>query len=353
MTTWQGDGVWTDSTETVVVQIKINPFGISAVKNGQEFFFTKDEFRALEISETGVVKIEAARAGIKTLIAIDSIDAAQTMKANRFDVKPKPILTLSGWILVVSAGLLTVLMMFFTIGADWLSGSLARLIPVSAEAQIGQTFFEQTLSHSPINRDSATVAVLDKCARTVEGFSNGRAYSFRVVIVEDSIKNAFALPGGYIVVYRGILDMMDNQDELFGLLSHESGHVYLQHGFKRIIRSALIGISVAVIFGDVGGISAILLDNSQSLLNLAHDRGEESAADNFGFEVLTKKGADTFGIVTLFEKLDNADGDAQLLSFLSTHPETRARVTELRKKQPRHSSKKFLSDAEWRQLKQK
>lgn len=353
MTTWQGNGIWTDSIETVEVQIIINPFGVSVVKKEQEFFFTKDEFRVTECSEIGVLTFEVERASIKALITINNIDAAQAVKANRFDGIRKPIFSLSTWILLFSAGLLAVVVTFFAIGADWLSGALAQTIPVSTEAEIGKSFFEQTLSNSPATRDSATVAVLKKCAQIVEGFSNGRAYAFRVVIVEDSIKNAFALPGGYIVIYRGILELMENQDEFFGLLGHESGHVYLQHGFKRIIRSALIGLTVAVVFGDVGGISAILIDNSQALLNLAHDRAEESAADNFGFEALEKKGADTFGIVTLFEKLDNANGDKQMLPFLSTHPETGARITELKKKRPRRSSKKFLSESEWQTLKKR
>lgn len=353
MKTWQGEALWKQNGETTVVSVSINPYGLSVLKEGKEYFFTKDEFRVSEASESGFVKLEVERASLRAVIEIESAEALQTIKEDRFDKNRKPLLSVSSWIIVALVGVAMVVVLFFTAGANALSGEIAKLIPVETEAEFGKAFFQQSVSQAKINDDSATVAVLKKCATIVERFSNGRAYKFRIVIVEDSVKNAFALPGGYIVVYRGILDLMDNQDEFFGLLGHESGHVYLQHGFKRIIRGSLVALTFAMIFGDAGGVSAILLENGKTLLNLAYDRNEESAADEFGFDALTRAGADTYGIVSLFEKLDRASGDLQMPAFLSTHPEPKARVKELMKKSPKKSGKRFLTEEEWRALKRK
>ncbi len=353
MDTWQGEGIWSGQNDTCVVQIVINPYGLSVLKDGREFFFTKDEFRVREASESGYVKLEVERASLKAYITIQSLDAWQTIRKDRFDKNRKPLLPVSSWIVVALIGLVMVVILFLTTGADALSGVIARLIDVETETEFGKVVFQQTTAQVRLNKDSATVAVLKKCATIVETFSNGRPYKFHIVIVEDSIKNAFALPGGYIVVYRGILDLIDSQDEFFGLLGHESGHVYLQHGFKRIIRSSLVALTFAMLFGDTGGISAILLDNSRALLNLAYDRDEETAADVFGFEALTKAGASTIGMVSLFEKLDQLDDKLKLPEFLSTHPDTKARIAELKKKSPKQTSKKFLTEEEWQALKSK
>ncbi|MFN3344649.1 MAG: M48 family metallopeptidase [Chloroherpetonaceae bacterium] len=351
MNTWQGEGTWSDATESCAVQLIINPYGVSVLKNGKEFFFTKDEFRVVEASESGYVKLEVERASLKAFITIESLEAWQTIRADKFDKNRKPLLSVSSWIIVGLVGAVLVVILFFTVGADALSGAIAKLIPVETEAEFGKAVFQQVTSQAKMNKDSACVAVLKKCAIIVESFSNGRPYKFQIVIVEDSIKNAFALPGGYIVVYRGILDLMEHQDEFFGLLGHESGHVYLQHGFKRIIRSSLVALTFAMLFGDAGGLTAILLDNSRALLNLAYDRGEETAADNFGFNALASAGASTYGMISLFEKLNESHGEAKLPAFLSTHPDTKERIQALKKKSPKKASKKFLSEEEWQCLK--
>lgn len=351
MNTWQGEGMWLEQNETCAVKLTINPYGVSVVKEGKEFFFTKDEFRVIEVSESGTVKLEVERASLKATIVIESREAWRTIQADKFDKNRKPLLSVASWIIVALIGAVAVVMIFFTVGADSLSGVIARLIPTEAEAEFGKAVFQQTISQASLNKDSATVAVLKKCATVVESFSNGKPYKFHIVIIEDSIKNAFALPGGYIVVYRGILNLMDNQDEFFGLLGHESGHVYLQHGFKRIIRSSLVALTFAMLFGDAGGFTAILLENSKTLLNLAYDRSEETAADTFGFDALARAGVSTIGIVSLFEKLDQSHGEAKLLAFLSTHPETKARIQELKRRLPKTSNKKFLSQEEWQILK--
>jgi predicted Zn-dependent protease len=351
MNIWQGEGKWEESGQTFIVKLTINPYGLSALKNGQEFFFTKDEFRILEASESGCVKLEVERASLKAHLTIESVEAWQTIQEYKFTKNRKPLLSISSWIVVALIGAMAVVILFFTVGAQSLSGAIARLIPVETEAAFGKAVFQQTLSQAPVNDDSACVAVLKTCASVVESFSNGKPYQFHIVIVKDSIKNAFALPGGYIVVYRGILDLMETQDEFFGLLGHESGHVYLQHGFKRIVRSSLVALTFAMLFGDAGGLSAILLDHSRALLNLAYDRNEETAADDFGFEALSGAGAGTYGMVTLFEKLNQSHNESTLPVFLSTHPEAKARVVELKKKSPKASGKKFLSEEAWRILK--
>ncbi|WP_446914219.1 M48 family metalloprotease, partial [Klebsiella pneumoniae] len=82
--------------------------------------------------------------------------------------------------------------------------------------------------------------------------------------------NAFAVPGGFIVVHDAILDEMEHHEELAGLLGHEIGHVQLRHSTKAIARSLSYYMLLSLLFGDVSGIAAVIVDNASTLNNLEY-----------------------------------------------------------------------------------
>jgi predicted Zn-dependent protease len=148
-----------------------------------------------------------------------------------------------------------------------------------------------------------------------------------------------------------MMDKLENESELFGLLGHEVGHVALRHGVRRIIRSAVLGIITSILVGDAGGVTSVLLENGNMLVSLSYDRQEELDADMFGLKAVERTDVDAQGIVTLFEKLQKAEGSSEWLTFLSTHPDTEERLRVLRAKLPKQlHTRKRLTDEEWKIL---
>jgi predicted Zn-dependent protease len=153
-----------------------------------------------------------------------------------------------------------------------------------------------------------------------------RTYPIRVTLVKSDIVNAYALPGGNIVVYSGILKKIKTPEELAALLSHESTHVNERHSLKSLLRSAANGLIVSILLSDASGITGTLVSNAQTLNGLSYSRSLEKEADQKGMELLLANGVDLEGMRDLMRTLE-AEGDVPgSISFLSSHPLTKERI---------------------------
>ena len=162
-------------------------------------------------------------------------------------------------------------------------------------------------------------------------------YQFQIVDTEEP--NAFALPGGYVYVSRGLLVLVNSEDELAGVIGHEIGHVAARHGVQRLTRAAPIGLVTGITSASVGIVSPFLagaVSGTGSLLNSAilspYSRGQENDADSIGQELAAKSGWNPEGITLFLNTLDremerNGNKDKGI-AFLSTHPSTPERVSK-------------------------
>ena len=154
-------------------------------------------------------------------------------------------------------------------------------------------------------------------------------------VVDQPAINAFALPGGYIYITRGILPFLDNEAELAGVLGHEIGHVTARHSAQQYTRAvggtvglAALGIFVpgARPFGDIAG-------QGLAVLFLKYGRDDELQADGLGARYAVRQNwdpADVPGMLSTLGRLAEADGSSKgVPNFLSTHPEPLARVKEI------------------------
>lgn len=174
------------------------------------------------------------------------------------------------------------------------------------------------------------------------GLSNARG-DFTVTLLNSSVDNAFAIPGGYVYVTRQLAALMNNEAELAGVLGHEVGHVAARHAAKR--QSAATKNTIIGVLGTV--LSGVLLGNSQAgqvlqkgfmqgsqLLTLKYSRGQEIESDNLGISYLNKAGYDPRAMSTVLQSLANQNAlDARLLGanntvpeWASTHPDPASRV---------------------------
>jgi TonB family protein len=240
----------------------------------------------------------------------------------------------------------------FSIGLKFLVQQSVVLISPELERKLGEEIFDAFIKDQNINQHEPTLQILNKCNHMGEYFNAANMVEIEIVIVEnDSIKNAFALPGGYIIIYRGILNMLDNENELMALIAHEVGHIHLRHGLRRIIRQAYTRFIIASFFGNSQDISKILVDNSSTLLNLAYDRDEEEAADVFALNALKRMDLNTEGLLTLFQKLQEVESEQKIPTFLSTHPATASRIKFIQQQIEEDANyNSVLTEEEWEGL---
>ena len=159
--------------------------------------------------------------------------------------------------------------------------------------------------------------------------------NYHVLIVDSNVVNALALPGGTILVFRGLIDEMDSTEQLSAVLAHEMSHVTLRHHLTQIARSVGIVAAVNIVIGDVGGIVAI---GSEVLQNAAlnnYSQVQETEADLEGARMMHEAGINPQAMIQMLGNLPDAHLHGAL-SWLSTHPNSDERIK---------SVQQFLDDA--------
>lgn len=162
--------------------------------------------------------------------------------------------------------------------------------------------------------------------------------TWEVVVFDDPQVNAFALPGGKIGVYTGLLNVAQNQHQLAAVIGHEIGHVIAEHGNERMSNSALIGIGMEVtnrvmqenqVAGNNMIMAAIGL-GVQVGVQLPFSRTHETEADLIGLELMARAGFNPSESITLWQNMEKASGGKRQPELLSTHPLPTTRINALR-----------------------
>ena len=136
--------------------------------------------------------------------------------------------------------------------------------------------------------------------------------------------NAFALPGGTVVMTDAMVRAFNNPDLVAGVLAHEIGHVVEEHGLRQIYQSLGVYVLVALIAGDTGPILEDVLLEGGVLLSLSYSRAHEREADEFGIRLADEAGFNPAGLLAFFEHLPDAREDES--NYLSTHPASGERI---------------------------
>jgi predicted Zn-dependent protease len=212
---------------------------------------------------------------------------------------------------------------------------------------MGIQAFQQILGEAQLGADASQNALVEKVGRRIAAVTDKRmadagrepyAWEFKVIDEPETV-NAFALPGGKVAFYTGILPITKTEVGLAVVMGHEIGHVYGEHGRHRVSNNAVAqfglgAVEVALASGDVSSgtskytIAALGL-GYQLGVQLPFSRGDESAADHIGLILMAEAGYDPREAVAFWQRMAAASGGGQPAEFLSTHPSHDTRIEDL------------------------
>lgn len=226
---------------------------------------------------------------------------------------------------------------------DWVSAQIAKKIPAEWEQTLGESVIEQYADDGTLLEEDKALALLNPLVQPLLDQIADSRYQYNFYIALDETTNAFALPGGYVVIHTELISSADSAEELLGVLAHEIHHVENQHGVRNVIGTAGLYTLFAALFGDVNGVLSLVVGAAPYLLNQSYSRDFEREADLKGVELLQSANIDPRGLPLFFEKM-MVEEDAMLeeiedpraqqaidqaMGFLSTHPASEERVAYL------------------------
>ncbi len=213
-----------------------------------------------------------------------------------------------------------------------------NLFSPQQDMEIGQQSAAQAEQQLPISRDDRAQDFVNDIGQRLAANAPGPKFRYQFKVVNASDLNAFALPGGYIYLNRGIIESARNEGEVAGVLAHEIAHAALRHGThnasKAYLTQAGIGILGGILGGKVGaGAGQIINAVGGFGLNavfLKYSREAETQADIIGSQILAKTGYNPTDMVSFFQTLAKSDSRRQV-AWLASHPAPEKRIETIQK----------------------
>jgi len=201
------------------------------------------------------------------------------------------------------------------------------------DVEMGQQVSRDAEKQVPMLNNSRVDNYLNNLGRTLASHAPGERYSYQYKCVNDRAINAFALPGGFVYINRGVIEAADNEAELAGVMAHETAHVALRHGTNQATKAYIAQVPLAILGGALGNknsVAAVLTQigagfATNSLL-LKYSRTAESQADEMGTQILYDSGYDPHAMAQFFQKIQEQDGSGRQVEFFSNHPNPDNRI---------------------------
>lgn len=229
-----------------------------------------------------------------------------------------------GSVAVILASVITL----YLLAIPWAADRAAALVPMSWEQKAGEHTLAALESFGfsetglPQERQEALQASFD---RFVSELPEQRDY--RLLLRDWDAPNAFALPGGSVVFTDDLILLLDSDEEFLAVLAHEVGHLEHRHVLRSVLRSTSVAVLTAIVFGDVGGASSLIIAVPSTLVYSSYSRDFEREADAYAFAALKRRGLSPSAFASAMRKLEQSVGDVpEDWSYLSSHPQTAERI---------------------------
>jgi len=217
---------------------------------------------------------------------------------------------------------------------------IADRIPLETERAVGRqalAWLDEQKWFQPTNLDKATQqSIKDGFDGLLSDLPLKDHYQLELRSSKAMSANAFALPGGTIVITDDMVKAADSPEEVQAVLAHEIGHVELRHVMRSVLQNSAVAVAVAAVTADAASLSVAIAGLPVMLAQAKYSREFEAAADEYAFQLLKQKGYSPAAFASLMERIAAKHGDDErAFSYVSTHP-----VTEERVKRARDAAKK-------------
>ena len=198
------------------------------------------------------------------------------------------------------------------------------------EIALGEAATASFLGASPLHPDASLQRYVNRVGRWIALHSDRPDLPWTFSVIDTETINAFALPGGSIIVSSGLLKRLNSEAELAGVLAHEIQHVLHRDATRAILRQASTAVLVAALLGDVSGVLAFGVQSARTLGDFRHSRDAERAADHDGLAMLQGAGVDPAGMLAFFRAMEKLEGTQPAIAqYMSTHPASSERLQAL------------------------
>jgi predicted Zn-dependent protease len=222
------------------------------------------------------------------------------------------------------------------IGLAFAATSTGCAISTQQEVQMGTDYSQQINSQLPIVRDPEVARYINVLGDSIAKLADDRSLDWQFFVVNASEVNAFAVPGGYIYVNRGLIERAQRMDQLAGVLGHEIGHVIRRHSVHQMEKAqgANVGVTLACVLTNICNSQAAsaAINVGGGALFAKFSRDDENQADAEGVKNVVRAGIDPHGIPEMFRILldERASSPSSVSSWFATHPleEDRIKQTE-------------------------
>ncbi len=216
----------------------------------------------------------------------------------------------------------------------------AGLMPAAQESQVGASEHQKVIAQFGLYEDPKLSAYVSEIGKKITVKTERPDVQYKFFVVDSPIVNAFALPGGYIYVSRGLLVLANSEAELAAVMSHETGHITARHSAERYSHGVITSLGAAVLGAAIGdkGVTQALGVGSNLYIS-SYSRSQENEADTLGLRYMTQGGYDAQAMSSFLASLQNdtslesrlqgKDG-SDSTSYFSTHPATGERVAGTR-----------------------
>ena len=214
------------------------------------------------------------------------------------------------------------------------------VVPDEALVQMADRAWSDVKAQSPLSQDAAEQARLERVGRKIVAASGRNDLEWEFAVFDGPQINAFVLPNGKVGAFKGLMDFVQDDDELAGVLGHEVGHILARHSAERVSQELAVQVGVGVVtavlsngeYGQYAGeIAGALGMGALYGVILPYSRQHELEADSVGVGLAQQAGMDPAGAVRFFERMAaQGAGQAQPPEVLSTHPADGPRLAALR-----------------------
>lgn len=326
---------YVDGTDPVMhrVSLELSRSHLNIIMpDGERILWPLDEVRALKDQAYSDGVVLAQGFDDMARLKVDNPFVAKELRAVAPRLNRAQPVTNWGKIGAWASGAVASVALIIFVLVPIMADQLATYLPPEGEQALGDATFEQI--RGALGRENAAVrlcedsdglaaidAMVDRLAP-----DDDLPYPIRIAVLDHELVNAFALPGGRVILFRGLIDEAENPEEVASILAHEIGHVVNRDPTRDALRSAgSIGV-LGLLFGDFAGGTVVLMLANQ-LINAKYSQAAETGADDYAHDLMRDAGLDPAALGTIFQRLMDEYGDAEgIAAHFASHPQMIRRI---------------------------